>query len=368
MMDFANAKLRRELFPLVTPCPSDCDPEPGFGYRAFGIYLLSNRAVPGLREGPNPGLPEVHLFLDDTPHGFEPQNFGDVWYRSHYKSPTGEPFLVILTSGEQDLVYWLKYADGTNFFIGGNASRIWVNWPLSSCLEDACTYLLGPVMAIVAQLRGTTCLHGCAVAIEGSVVALLGPQGAGKSTSATAFARAGYPVVADDLILLLDTEHGFMVDPTYPVLRLWPASVELLFGHQDALPRLTSTWEKRGLDLNNGYRFQEEPLPLAAVYFLGERIADEAAPFLTRVSGAPALMKLISNSWGHYADKSAILARQLKVLTRLSREVPTRHLVANVDSRLLPQMCQLLADDVHSLQSKAFDVRSPDWTPAGVGT
>jgi hypothetical protein len=335
----------------------DCEPGSSFGYRAFGVYLISNMAVPGLREGPNPGLPEIHLFLNDIPLDFEPLNYRDIWYQSRYNTPAGEPFLLIRTSGEEDLAYWLKYSDGTNVYVGENASKIWVNWPLSSCLEDAATYLLGPVMAIVAQLRGTTCLHGCAVAIEGSVIAILGPQGAGKSTSATAFARAGYPVVADDLILLLDTEEGFMVNPAYPILRLWPSSVKLLFGSENALPRLTPGWEKRGLDLNGGYRFQEEPLPLAAVYFLGERSADESAPFLAPVSGAPALLKLIANSWGHYADKSAILARQMQVLTRLSRQVPMRHLVANVDSRLLPQMCQLLVDDVVSLRVGAVAVR-----------
>ena len=101
-------------------------------------------------------------------------------------------------------------------------------------------------MALVAQIRGTTCLHGSAVAIDGMIVALLGPQGAGKSTLAGAFARAGFPVAADDIILLAETETGFLVEPTYPVLRLWPSSVEILFGHKDALPRLTPGWISAG--------------------------------------------------------------------------------------------------------------------------
>jgi hypothetical protein len=254
-----------------------------------------------------------------------------------------------------ELAYWLKYDDGTNFFIHDGGSSVWVTWPSTSCLEDAATYLLGPVMAILAQLRGMTCLHGCAVAIDGHIIALLGPQGAGKSTSASAFALAGYPVAADDLILLNEFENGFAVEPTYPVLRLWPKSVELLFGDQEALPRLTPGWDKRALSLNAAaYRFQEEALPLRAVYFLGMRSESESAPFLSPISGAAALMKLVSNSWGHYVDKPEILARQLQLFGRLSRQVPIRDLTPHTDSRRLPAMCQMLVNDVHAIAGETI--------------
>ena len=162
-----------------------------FGYRAFGLYLLSDLPIPGLVESPNVGLPEISLFLGSQPLDFDPSAYQEIWYESSIKNSSGTPALVISTTGAGLSAFWLKYQDGTNIFLRNNASRIWVTWGPESCVEEAATYLLGPVMAIVAQLRGTICLHGSAVAIDGQAIALLGPQSAGKSTSAAAFARAG---------------------------------------------------------------------------------------------------------------------------------------------------------------------------------
>ena len=176
-------------------------------------------------------------------------------------------------------------------------------------------------------------------------MAILGQKGAGKSTSAAAFAQAGYPVVADDVVLVNETHGCFIAEPAYPRLRLWPASVEALFGHTDALPRLTPTWEKRGLNLDQaGYRYQQESLPLAALYILGERSSSDSAPYIKPVQGAGALMKVISNSWGLY-NKPLMLGAQLKLLGKLSNRVPVRELVAHESPKRLPQLCKLLVAD-----------------------
>src|SRR5205085_1986600 len=111
-----------------------------------------------------------------------------------------------------------------------------------------------------------------AVALGNRAVALLGPAGAGKSTTAAAFARRGYPLLSDDVVPIWVRDGLFVVPPAYPCLRLWPASVAALYGAADALPPLTPTWDKRCLDLTQGgCRFQQHPLPLAAIYVLGER-------------------------------------------------------------------------------------------------
>ena len=332
-----------------------------FSYRAFGFLLRSNLPLPGLPAAPESiALPTITIQLGSKPPGFEPARYPDVWYTSPY-GPPGDPSLIIFTTPsigagnalEQE--YWLHYTDGTDIFIGPNASALWATWRADSSLEDMALYLLGPVMSIVAQLRGTTCLHGSAVVVDGAIAALLGPPGAGKSTTASAFAQAGYPVVTDDLILLVETEAGFAIEPASPVIRLWPSSVEILFGNEDALPRLAPNWEKRALHTEErGYAFQYEPLPLAGIYVLSARSGADEAPFLVPVSGAASLVKLISNSWGHYVDKPAILASQMQVLTRLSREVPVCCVVAHESSGRLPQLCELIAGNVRTGRKTTF--------------
>lgn len=327
-------------------------PPPRFGYRAFGLYLVSNLPVPGLTESENIGLIEVQVFLSCRPWDFQPSLYSNLWYESADQTREGDPCLAIYATQSDPAAYWLKYHDGTNIFFGSGLTCIWVTWAETSCPEDAATYLLGPAMAIFAQLRGATCLHGCAVVIDGAAIGILGPQGAGKSTSAAAFACAGYSVVTDDLILLDERPGGFMVEPTYPVLRLWPVSVELLFGRADALPRLTPDWDKRCLNVSQGiYSFQQEALPLAALYLLRPRSDSSSAPSLNSISGPAALMQLVSNSWAHYVNKPLFLANQLRVLTRLFERTPMREVTAHQDFGRMPDFCRMLVEDLRAIHA-----------------
>jgi dephospho-CoA kinase len=58
-------------------------------------------------------------------------------------------------------------------------------------------------------LRGVVCLHASAVAIGDEAIALLGPAGSGKSTTAAAFAERGYSVLAEDVVTLDDRGDHF---------------------------------------------------------------------------------------------------------------------------------------------------------------
>ena len=127
-------------------------------------------------------------------------------------------------------------------------------------------------------LRGIVCLHASAVAIGDEVIALLGPAGSGKSTTAAAFAARGYSILAEDVVTLDDRGDHFLVRPGYPCIRLWPASVKALYGSETHLPKLTPNWDKCYLDLSDN--FQKEPLRLAAIYHLSERRHDAVAPFI----------------------------------------------------------------------------------------
>lgn len=63
-------------------------------------------------------------------------------------------------------------------------------------------YLSGSVYAAAASLNGLYPLHVSAVLHAGRVHAFGGPSGAGKSTITAALAARGYPLVADDTLLL----------------------------------------------------------------------------------------------------------------------------------------------------------------------
>jgi hypothetical protein len=214
-------------------------------------------------------------------------------------------------------------------------------------LEDTLTYLLGPVLGMVLRLRGLTCLHASAVSLGGRALLVCGPAGAGKSTTAAAFAARGRPVLADDVAALERGAGGFTVRGAYPQLRLWPDAVRGLYGGAAELPPLTPNWEKRFLDLAAAGAFEPGPLPLAAVYLLSGRERDDA-PRIEPVAPTQAVLALIANTYVGWVPDAAAQGRDLALYGRLAREVPVLRAVAHADPARLPELCALLEADAHA--------------------
>jgi hypothetical protein len=212
------------------------------------------------------------------------------------------------------------------------------------------TYLLGPIFSLLLRLKGTLTLHASAVRLGDVAVALVGPQGAGKSTTAGSFAKAGYPVLTDDVAPLRDGGDVFEITPAYPNIRLWPASVEILFGAPDALPCITPNWDKRYLELGTSvHGFEPNPVRLAAIYFFYPRIADASAP---RVEAEPlrdGFVKLIGNTGANYLLDQESPASTFDILRRLADTVPLRRLIPHADPAYLPQLRELVISDVAAL-------------------
>jgi hypothetical protein len=271
-----------------------------------------------------------------------------VVYTSAYTGPSGTPALRILRDDEQGLFH-LIYFDGMQFWMDRRGTKLWASWPSHSSAEEAATYLLGPVLGLLLRFRGITCLHASAVAVRGSVIAFVGAEGAGKSTTAAAFARAGYAPVSDDVVALVEREGDFFVSPAYPHLCLWPESVEMLYGTTDALPPFVPNWEKRRLSVaNGGARFEEGALPLRAIYLLDE-VRGEPGPYVEAVTGQTALLSLVANSFATNMLDSEMRASEFKTLSSLVGKVPLRRLFTSKGHLAPADLCQAVLDDLASL-------------------
>jgi hypothetical protein len=239
----------------------------------------------------------------------------------------------------------LRYADGCEYHVDAGGTRVACTWPAHFTVEDAATYLLGPVFGLVLRLRGIPSLHASAVAVDGAAVALVGAAGVGKSSTAAGLCVRGHALVADDVLALRTTEDGgIAAQPAYPHLRLWPDIVPALFGPGAELPPLTPNWDKRGLRLDEA--FHPHPLPLGAVYVLCGREAGPHAPRLEPMNAMEAALALVSNGYvGWFPDRAA-QARELEVLGRVARTVPVAWAVPSADPARLGEMCAMIEADV----------------------
>lgn len=238
------------------------------------------------------------------------------------------------------------YSDGTEFVIDLDSGQLWATWADDLTFEDTLTYFLGPVLGFILRLKNIVCLHASAIAVDGQAIVVFGVSGAGKSTTAAAFAKLGFPILSDDIVALDDLQTQFMVRPAYPRIRLWEQSVEMLFGSPDALPRLTPNWDKRYLDLReDGYQFQDEPLPLGAIYILDERSEDEQAPYCESIPANEALIKLVSNTYANYLLDKDRRKHEFEVLGRIIDYVPIRKVIPHQDPARLMNLCDTILDD-----------------------
>jgi hypothetical protein len=317
-------------------------------YSAFGLSLRTNLRIPGLVPSSVVSSADTQIWLDAWPLSPRIRDLpGDVWYVSEGQDENTPALRVWRLAG--GAYFRLLYSDGTEFLVDRAGSEVWATWPDSSTLEDTATYLLGPVIGFVLRLRGVTCLHASAVAVGDRAIALLGPRNAGKSTAAAAFCRLGHAVLADDIVALSERNDLLQVQPAYPRLRLWPDSVAHLYGSADALPRLTPTWDKRALDLTqNGGRFQQQSLPLAAIYVLAGRSADPE-PRIESLRGREKLLTLLANTSVGYLLDASMRGQEFESLGRLVSSVPVRRVVSPADPAGVSRLCQHILNDCEAL-------------------
>jgi hypothetical protein len=314
---------------------------------AYGLRVASDRALPGLVVCNKQAPANLRIRLQER--GKFASKFGayltHVFYVSSNIDGKGCSTLQvgILDDGRY---FGFFYSDGARFAIERGGQEIWADWPENYSLEDASTYLIGPVIAFALRLRGITSLHASSVAIGGRAIALMGAPGAGKSTAAAAFARFGYSILSDDVAVLDDQGDRLLVQPGYPRVNLWPDSVRALFGSDESLPRITPTWEKRYLSLDqNDYRFQATSLSLGVIYILSPREPGLPAPVVEDVNASDAFITLVANTYVNYLLNEEMRKHEFSVLRRVVAEVPVRRVRASSDSSNQSALCETIALD-----------------------
>lgn len=329
-----------------------------FLYQAFGLTLQAGRPIPGLHPATDKKA-AADVFIDFEKSTLKNHSHlsKSLWYESS-KDQMGQ-FLCVWRLGDDQYFHFL-YSDGTRFLIDSSGKHVTASWPDILTFEDMATYLIGPILGFVLRLHGVVCLHASAIVVNGFAIAILSPAGYGKSTTAAAFAKRGYPVLSDDVVALIDHGDIFWVQPAFPRLHLWPPSVKALFGQDDALPRITPEnpfWDKRYLDLcRNNYRFQSSPMKLAAVYN-GKHSDAKDIPHLDTLSAHEGFIALIANTYSSRLLDKKMRALEFDVLSRLAASVPVKCLKSQKDLVDPHKTCNIILDDARRLLAS---INSPE--------
>lgn len=314
-------------------------------YAIYGLTLESNVALEGLRPGHRGHAADMTLVANSAPAWADaPMREGKVRYRTPPSEVRPDDNLVVYEAAPGFL---FRYADETVFHVSRDGRSVWANWAPPMTVADMATYLVGPVLGFALRLRGTLCLHASAVAVNGVAVALCGPSEAGKSTTAGAFAAAGYDVLTDDLTALRDEGSAILALPAYGHLRVWKDSERILLGTAGALPRITPSWDKRALDLGaRGWKFRDTPLTLGAVVFLADRDAGVHSPSVSPIAEADAFVAIAANSYANYLLDGAMRAVEFRAIDRLVHAALVLRAVPHADSRRIGELVERIVEAV----------------------
>jgi hypothetical protein len=191
--------------------PQPAAGKPPYGYRAFGLTIRSDLALPELDpDAADP--PDVHIRLGSTGRPPPPLDTDVVFESEPEAQYVAWPSVgAFLTRGTHTIV--VEPAPGISMPL--------LNLPL-----------LGPVMARLLYLKGMLVLHASAVELGGRGAVFLGPKGAGKSTTVAAFVGAGHRLLTDDVLSLRisDVDNPCIV-PGFPQLKLSKDAASRLVSH-----------------------------------------------------------------------------------------------------------------------------------------
>lgn len=329
-------------------------------YCVYGLILHSNRPIPGLeavRRSHNTVDIEIHLGAAPVREADSSAYPETLIFISSALLESGEPSLRIRRVADGAFLR-MDYFDGVQFWLEREGKAIWARWPERLSLEHIAMYLMGPVLGVLLRLRGVTCLHASAVAIGDRAVAFVGDEGAGKSTTAAALARRGHVILSDDIVAFMERDGDLYIVPAYPYLSLWPDSVEMLYGSGKYLPSFSANVDKRMLSLGKDrLQFAEEPLRLGAIFLLGERSADPAAPFFEAIAPQECLLSLVANSYATRLLNEEMRACEFALLGRMLSVVPVRRVRPHEDRSKINLLCDRIEEACRKMWGASLPMR-----------
>jgi hypothetical protein len=114
---------------------------------------------------------------------------------------------------------------------------------LDSSLDEGLLriFITSEALGIYLFLNGSFMLHGGAVMIKNKAHVFLGKPGAGKSTTVAAFAKAGFEIMADDMVVIkLNAQNQPEVHWGGNSIKIWDKTAE---GLEIDIKKLTPAWE-----------------------------------------------------------------------------------------------------------------------------
>jgi hypothetical protein len=242
--------------------------------------------------------------------------------------------------------YCLRYPGLVDFFFDGEETVFCFSEPQTP-VDVIQSLVLGPLLAVLLELRGTVCLHASAVQTGKTATAFAGPSGSGKSTLIAGLVDRGFPLVADDVLPLVLRNGRCFAVPGYPQVRL---SEDVVHGIDRfaSLRGKSLVGDKTLMAVGGEWGcFAPDPVPLRVVYLLGRMTETQGVVEIERLSSRNALVELLRFGFcSRLASALGLAAPRFATLGEIVRSISVRRLRYANHLAQLPEVLNRLSADL----------------------
>lgn len=263
------------------------------------------------------------------------------------RAADGKVWVGLRGSGDR---YVLSFPTQVDFLLDLAARAVTFDARADTAEKSLRHLLIDQVVPHLLAADGGLVLHASAVATDEGALAFVGPSGTGKSSLAAALVTRGATLLADDFLLLRETDDGYQATPAYPSLRLWEDAAEHFTGAASDLPTVSAYTDKRRWAV--APPATDATHALRAIVILGGpagNVADGQVCEISWARGTDAFVALFKQGYRIARDDRAGHVEEQIRYSRLVERVPLMLLRHRHDYTVMDEVLDRLADGLATL-------------------
>jgi hypothetical protein len=201
-------------------------------------------------------------------------------------------------------------------------------------------YLLCNAMAAIIHQRKLIPLHASGIISNGSIALIAGHSGAGKSTTIKALTKKGHKIFTDDVCVLKAEKNKILAIPSYPMMKLWEQSFDLL-------QLINNKEHKLYLDLNKyGVFFHDEFVSQwkeVTKIFNIEKVVDADGVLIKKQTGIEAFKIIGENTYrNHYVEPMKLNILHFEIVSGLAKQCEVFKITRPVDRDSISEVVDVI--------------------------
>ena len=310
--------------------------------RLYGLVVDSKDFLLGVPSAPDAKVDLKVQFLSSQEAHPSPSRWFMQW-----RLPGGKLWLSFARLHEG--YFLLRFEGLSDFFINKSGREIVCIPKLGIPAETIQHLLLDQVIPLVINLRGGEALHASATLTPSGIIAFFGAAGAGKSTIAGSLFKAGYPLISDDCLALIEKDGKIHGMAAYPGLRLWGDSFKWLFGNGRPHKPVAHYTDKQQVHITTKeHAISAKFQPLKRLYAIAgpSEIDGKNNIVIEPLAPRESFMALVRCAFRLDITDNKMLKRQFYFLERVVSAVSIRRLIFPRNFTLLPALQEAILNDL----------------------